>query len=243
MRRSRGLRLFTTRPPMRMSPDVGVSSPAIIRKRVVFPGARQVGGRPETRLREFPGSRRSLTPSCPSLNTFVRFRVSTTAIGAPYSYFHLAKIRLYSSSAALAAFSAVSSPRATLANRAGITHAFKPADVSGVTGKARGPGHVRAGPRIAPWRSVQAMPDRDGHQLVPGRVELHLIDAVAKAVVAPQHRGMLVGLPPTPAPGPSRPGGRAPGCHPRPSLRPRGAMHRASRGPRRRRTRSMGAAG
>src|SRR5437764_831233 len=37
MRRSRGERSLTTRPPMRISPDVGASSPAIMRNNVVFP--------------------------------------------------------------------------------------------------------------------------------------------------------------------------------------------------------------
>ena len=60
--------------------------------------------------------------------------------------------------------------------------------------EARGPRHVRAGALIPPRRGVQAVPDRDGHQLMPGRVELHLVDAMAKAVVGPQHRRLLVRL-------------------------------------------------
>jgi len=38
------------------------------------------------------------------------------------------------------------------------------------------------------------MPYRDRHQRMPGRVELHLVDAVAEAIVGPQHRRMLVCL-------------------------------------------------
>src|SRR6266851_3726634 len=109
IRRSRGERSLTTLPPMRISPEVGVSRPAIMRKRVVLP---EPEGPRKTRNSPSRVSRFTLltAPSCPSLNTLVRSRVSTTAMVAP-CYFHLAKIRLYSSSAALAAFSGVSSPR------------------------------------------------------------------------------------------------------------------------------------
>src|SRR5262249_41238190 len=48
-------------------------------------------------------------------------RSSARTVGT-LTYFHLAKMRLYSASAALTAFSGVSSPRATLANIVGITH-------------------------------------------------------------------------------------------------------------------------
>jgi hypothetical protein len=41
---------------------------------------------------------------------------------------------------------------------------------------------------------VQAVPHRHRHQLVPGRVELHLVDPVPEAVVRVQHRRVLVGL-------------------------------------------------
>src|SRR5579859_2374349 len=79
MRRSRGVRSFTTLPPMRISPAVGVSRPAIIRRRVVFPepeGPRKTRNSPSRVSRST-----SLTaPSSPSLNTLVSFRVSTTAI-------------------------------------------------------------------------------------------------------------------------------------------------------------------
>src|SRR6202162_4082996 len=82
IRRSRGVRRFTTWPPIRISPEVGVSRPAIIRRRVVFPepeGPRKTRNSPSsvTRLT-------SLTaPSSPSLKIFVRFRVSTIAIEPP----------------------------------------------------------------------------------------------------------------------------------------------------------------
>src|SRR5262249_43802989 len=87
MRRSRGVRLLTTRPPMIISPAVGVSRPAIIRRRVVFPepeGPRKTKNSP-SRVSRFT----LLTaPSSPSLNTLVRFLVSTTAIYPP-CHFHL----------------------------------------------------------------------------------------------------------------------------------------------------------
>src|SRR5215813_9149328 len=82
MRRSRGLRSFTTRPPIRISPAVGCSKPAIMRRRVVFPepeGPRKTRNSP-SRVSRFT----SLTaPSSPSLNTLVSLRVSTTAIKPP----------------------------------------------------------------------------------------------------------------------------------------------------------------
>ena len=120
MRRSRGESSLTT---IRISPEVGVSSPAIMRRSVVFPDPE---GPRKTRNSPSRVSRFTLltAPSSPSLNTLVRLRVSTTAIGPPSGYFHLAKMRLYSSSAALAAFSGVSSPRATLANIVGMTNLF-----------------------------------------------------------------------------------------------------------------------
>src|ERR1700727_1884640 len=85
MRRSRGVRSFTTLPPIRISPDVGCSSPAIIRKRVVFPepeGPRKTRNSPSRVSRST-----SLTaPNSPCLNTLVSFRVSTTAIQSPHLF-------------------------------------------------------------------------------------------------------------------------------------------------------------
>src|ERR1700704_5161287 len=79
IRRSLGVISFTTFPPIRISPDVGVSSPAIIRKSVVFPepdGPRKTRNSPSRVSRST-----SLTaPSSPCLNTLVSFLVSTTAI-------------------------------------------------------------------------------------------------------------------------------------------------------------------
>src|SRR5512144_54782 len=79
MRRSRGDRSFTTLPPIITSPAVGVSRPAIMRRRVVFPepdGPRKTRNSPSSVARLT-----SLTaPSSPALKTFVRFRVSATAI-------------------------------------------------------------------------------------------------------------------------------------------------------------------
>ncbi len=57
------------------------------------------------------------------------------------------------------------------------------------------PGHVRAGPLVGPGRGVQAVPDRGGHQLVPGRMEVDLVDPVAARVVGAQHRLVHVGQP------------------------------------------------
>src|ERR1700735_10986 len=79
MRRSRGDRCVTSCPPIRIWPEVGVSRPAIIRRRVVFPepeGPRKTRNSPSwvSRLT-------SLTaPSSPFLKTLVSPLVSTTAI-------------------------------------------------------------------------------------------------------------------------------------------------------------------
>src|ERR1044072_5475804 len=56
----------------------------------------------------------------------------------------------------------------------------------------RGPGDMCAGPRFAPRRRVQPVIDPDPHQLVPGDVELDLVDSVAVAVVSAQLRLLLV---------------------------------------------------
>src|SRR5216684_1239506 len=79
MPRSRGVRSLTSRPPIRISPDVGSSSPAIIRRSVVLPepeGPRRTRNSP-SRL-----SRSTLTtaPTFPRLKTLFSLRVSTTAI-------------------------------------------------------------------------------------------------------------------------------------------------------------------
>src|SRR5215472_13971993 len=76
--RSRGVKSLTTLPPIKISPAVGVSRPAIIRRSVVFPepeGPRNTRNSPSSVVRLT-----SLTaPSSPSLKILVRFRVSTTA--------------------------------------------------------------------------------------------------------------------------------------------------------------------
>src|SRR6266852_5671767 len=79
IRRSRGLRSLTTLPPMRISPEVGSSSPAIIRSRVVLPDPE---GPRRTRNSPSLVSRSTLTtaPTFPRLKTLVSFRVSTTAM-------------------------------------------------------------------------------------------------------------------------------------------------------------------
>ena len=53
----------------------------------------------------------------------------------------------------------------------------------------RGACDVRARARLRPGERVQAVPDREPHQLVPGRVELDLVDALAEAVVGAQIGG------------------------------------------------------
>src|ERR1700687_1463593 len=79
IRRSRGGSRVTTRPPIRTSPRVGSSSPAIIRRSVVFPepeGPRKTMNSPSRVARLT-----SLTaPSCPCLKTLVRSLVSTIAM-------------------------------------------------------------------------------------------------------------------------------------------------------------------
>src|SRR6266498_180373 len=78
MPRARGGRSVTTLPPMRTSPRVGSSSPAIIRRSVDFPepdGPRKTRNSPSAMTRST-----SLTaPSSPFLKTLVSFLVSTTA--------------------------------------------------------------------------------------------------------------------------------------------------------------------
>ncbi len=58
-----------------------------------------------------------------------------------------------------------------------------------------GAGHVRAGPLVGPWRRVETVAHGSAHQRMPGGMEFHLVDPVAPAVVAAQHRRMLVGEP------------------------------------------------
>src|SRR5258708_29878781 len=82
IRRSRGGKGVTFTPPIQTSPEVGTSSPAIMRKRVVLPD-------PDgpSRTRNSPSRLSRLTlltaPSSPSLKTLVSSRVSTTAIALP----------------------------------------------------------------------------------------------------------------------------------------------------------------
>src|SRR6266545_3335020 len=82
MPRARGGRSVTTLPPMRTSPRVGSSSPAIIRRSVDFPdpeGPRKTRNSPSAMTRST-----SLTaPSSPFFKTLVSFLVSTTATSRP----------------------------------------------------------------------------------------------------------------------------------------------------------------
>ena len=57
-----------------------------------------------------------------------------------------------------------------------------------------GAGRVRARARFAPRQCVQAVTDRDLHQLVPRGMKLDLIDALAEPVVCAQARQVGVGL-------------------------------------------------
>ena len=62
--------------------------------------------------------------------------------------------------------------------------------------EGRRPGDVRSGAVVPPRGGVQPAGHRDPHQLVPGRVELDLVDAMAVAVMGPQSRRVLVREPP-----------------------------------------------
>jgi hypothetical protein len=50
-----------------------------------------------------------------------------------------------------------------------------------------------AGPGFVPGQGVQFVRHAEGHELVPGRVELDLVDPVAEAVVALEHGQVSVG--------------------------------------------------
>src|SRR6185503_19466938 len=66
--------------PIRISPEVGTSSPAIMRSRVVFPepeGPRKTRNSPSSVTR----STSFTAPSVPALKTLVTARVSTMAMG------------------------------------------------------------------------------------------------------------------------------------------------------------------
>src|SRR5260221_5394649 len=79
MGRTRGVRSLTTRPPIRISPEVGSSSPAIIRRRVVLPepeGPRRTRNSPSLLSR----STSTTAPGSPFLKSLVSFRVWTIAI-------------------------------------------------------------------------------------------------------------------------------------------------------------------
>src|SRR5258708_29747519 len=82
IRRSRGGKGVTFTPAIQTSREVGTSSTAIMRKRVVLPD-------PDgpSRTRNSPARLSRLTlltaPSSPSLKTLVRSRASTTAIALP----------------------------------------------------------------------------------------------------------------------------------------------------------------
>src|SRR3990172_8929735 len=77
---ARGGKSLTTWPPMRISPAVGSSSPAIIRRRVVFPhpdGPSRTRNSPSSVERSTPLTA-STSPKC-----FVMFLVSTVAMRYP----------------------------------------------------------------------------------------------------------------------------------------------------------------
>ena len=94
---------------------------------------------------------------------------------------------------------------------AGVGHRDRAADAGLGLAEAhehRRPGDVGARLRVAPRQGVEAEPDPDLHQLVPGGMELDLVDAVAEAVVGAELRRVLVGLA-TPALGERAAGERA----------------------------------
>src|ERR1041385_1777241 len=79
MRRSRGDRSLTTSPPISTSPEVGTSSPAIMRSKVVLPdpdGPRKTRNSPSSVTR----STSFTAPGVPGLKTLVTARVSTIAM-------------------------------------------------------------------------------------------------------------------------------------------------------------------
>src|SRR5215212_8594850 len=56
----------------------------------------------------------------------------------------------------------------------------------------RRPSNVGSGAPLGPWKRVQTVLDAELDQRVPRRVELHLVDALAEAVVGPKPRRVLV---------------------------------------------------
>src|SRR3990172_6331204 len=77
---ARGGKSLTTCPPMRISPAVGSSSPAIIRRSVVFP---QPDGPSRTRNSPSLVARDTPFPAAPWPKNFFPSRVSTVAIRDP----------------------------------------------------------------------------------------------------------------------------------------------------------------
>ena len=76
-----------------------------------------------------------------------------------------------------------------------------------------GSGDLGTRPRIGPGQRVDLLGHREPHQLVPGRVEVDLVDPVAETVVRPELGRVAIGLPG------ERPDVRAPDCPPcRPEL-------------------------
>src|SRR6266496_926587 len=81
IRRCRGVRSLTRTPPIQISPEVGSSSPAIIRRSVVLPdpeGPRRTRNSPSRLSRSTP----TTAPTWPWRKTFVSARVWTTATSA-----------------------------------------------------------------------------------------------------------------------------------------------------------------
>ena len=80
-----------------------------------------------------------------------------------------------------------------------VGHRDRAADARFGLGEAhegRCAGDVGAGLRLAPGEGVELVRDAEPHQLVPGGVELGLVDPVAVAVVGAELRRVLVGEPP-----------------------------------------------
>ena len=53
---------------------------------------------------------------------------------------------------------------------------------------------MAAGLRTFPWERVESVPDGVAHQLVPGRMELDLVDSVAVTVVCAELGWVAVGV-------------------------------------------------
>ena len=135
----------------------------------------------------WPGRRsRPASRSCPCRRAA---RACVSGVRRPGSYAAAGQQRLVPRRPAPARGAAPGRPRTS--SRSG--RRGRPRPGSRRTARRRGP-RARPAGRSAHGRAGQALADRDLHQLVPGRVELDLVDAVAVPVVGEQARLVPVGL-------------------------------------------------